>query len=227
LILAADYARPRLWLWKKGPDAADRRRLDSNPAPAYLPETQPPSASCSTRPSPRTPIRKFNFRSCTVQPVLPRPDSKRMPRKIRYARPVACQGAPTPKMSRTPVHPRHFPAPRPPLTKLLRVVYFILTDPDFCWSSDVFRSGCMSGTRPSRRNAGTGVNSMLEISTDALLLIPACLAVTFMLWVLWNLLKEERRIASLIAARRKKSVARSQRSGLRSLPSQQPAIPRA
>jgi hypothetical protein len=68
---------------------------------------------------------------------------------------------------------------------------------------------------------------MLEISTDALLLIPACLAVTFMLWVLWNFLKQDRQVASLIAARRKKAAARPQLSGIRGLPPQQQAWPKA
>jgi hypothetical protein len=68
---------------------------------------------------------------------------------------------------------------------------------------------------------------MREIGAGTLLLIPATLAVAFMLWVLWNFLKEDSRIASWLAARRKKSVAGSKPSVLRAMPSRQPAFPRA
>jgi uncharacterized protein HemY len=68
---------------------------------------------------------------------------------------------------------------------------------------------------------------MLEFSTVAFLLIPASLAVAFLLWVLWNFLKQDPEIASWIAARRRKSLASSKRSDLISMPSGQPALPKA
>lgn len=67
---------------------------------------------------------------------------------------------------------------------------------------------------------------MLEFNAGTLLFLPATLAVAFMFWVLWNLLKQDRQIASWIAVRRKKAVARSQRGDLIDLPSR-PAMPRA
>jgi uncharacterized protein HemY len=68
---------------------------------------------------------------------------------------------------------------------------------------------------------------MLEFSAVAFLLIPTSLAVAFLLWVLWNFLKEDRQVASWLAARRRKADASSQRSSLRSIPSGQPFLPKA
>jgi hypothetical protein len=87
MVLAAVCARPIPWpdLWK-GPGGCSMTELDfSSPSPCR-PVTQLPFTSCSTQ------------RSLTTQPETrptqrsARPESKRMPRKIRYARPVACQG---------------------------------------------------------------------------------------------------------------------------------------
>jgi hypothetical protein len=64
---------------------------------------------------------------------------------------------------------------------------------------------------------------MREIEAGTLLLFPAALAVAFLLWVLWNFLKQDRQIASWLAARRRKSLAGSQRTDLRTTPSR-PAI---
>jgi uncharacterized protein HemY len=68
---------------------------------------------------------------------------------------------------------------------------------------------------------------MLEFSTVAFLLIPASLAVAFLLWVLWNFLKQDPEIASWIAVRRRKADAGSRRSNLRGMPSGQPFLPKA
>ena len=68
---------------------------------------------------------------------------------------------------------------------------------------------------------------MLEISAGTLLLIPASLAVTFMLWVLWSFLIQDSRIASLFALRRKGPAALSKVSVMRRTPLHQPAWPKA
>jgi hypothetical protein len=60
---------------------------------------------------------------------------------------------------------------------------------------------------------------MSEIEAGTLLLFPTALAVAFLLWVLWNLLTQDRQIASWLAARRRKSLASSQRADLRTMPS--------
>jgi hypothetical protein len=64
---------------------------------------------------------------------------------------------------------------------------------------------------------------MREIEAGTLLLFPAALAVAFLLWVLWNFLKQDRQIASWLAARRRRSLASPQRADLRTIPSR-PAI---
>jgi hypothetical protein len=67
---------------------------------------------------------------------------------------------------------------------------------------------------------------MPEFNAGTLLLFPATLAVAFMFWVLWNLLKQDRQIGAWMAVRRKKAAAGSRRAGLRNFPSR-PAMPRA
>ena len=74
-------------------------------------------------------------------------------------------------------------------------------------------------TRLAQRNARTGVDLMREIEAGTLLLFPAALSVAFLLWVLWNLLKQDRQIASWLAARRRKSLGGSQRTDLSGTPS--------
>jgi uncharacterized membrane protein YbaN (DUF454 family) len=68
---------------------------------------------------------------------------------------------------------------------------------------------------------------MLQIRTDLLLLVPLIPAMAFMLWVLWNFLKEDRRFAPLLARHRQKAAVASPKSSRRSIPSQPAAFHRA
>jgi hypothetical protein len=47
--------------------------------------------------------------------------------------------------------------------------------------------------RPAHRKAGTGIAHMFEIRLEFLWLAPVALAVAFMLWVLWNMHRDEKR----------------------------------
>jgi len=117
--------------------------LDSNPATVHPPQTLLPSASCSTQLSSGTPIPEATrFCKCLL-----RPDSKRMPRKIRYARPDACQGAPSAARPVCTAQPRRnlgktgtWQGYDPMLIKPLQVAYSILTAGDFCLNHTAFCS---------------------------------------------------------------------------------------
>jgi hypothetical protein len=75
-------------------------------------------------------------------------------------------------------------------------MHTILIAFDFCWNCNVFRSRRAQETRLAQRNAGIGINPMIEINAGTLLLIPVSLAVAFLLWVLWNLWRDEKRRTS-------------------------------
>lgn len=81
----------------------------------------------------------------------------------------------------------------PSLTKPLRFAFSILTGGDFCWRSAAFLSlrVCIwPGPQGGRRDEG---HTMLTFNAGYLLLVPVALSVAFMLWVLWNLHKDEKR----------------------------------
>jgi hypothetical protein len=146
-----------------------------------------------------------------------------MPLIIRNGRAAACQGV-APRKRSFPALATGFPPAGPTLTKLLRIVYAILTAGGFFLNCIAFRSR-PAQKRPALHNGTREQEStpMREIEAGTLLLFPAALAVAFLLWVLWNLLKQDRQIASWLAARRRKSLASSQRTDLRTMPSR-PAI---
>jgi hypothetical protein len=122
-----------------------------------------------------------------------RPDSKRMPSKIRYARPVACQGAPRrpgPALRFCPRRTRRPPAPY----KALRVPELHPYGQPFLLSMERFsRQEPTAHSRPPDRKAELRINAMLKFQPESLLLIPFGLGVFFMLWVLWNLWLDEHR----------------------------------
>ena len=83
--------------------------------------------------------------------------------------------------------------PFPTLTNPLRFAFSILTGGDFSWKSAAFLSprACIwPGPREGKRLEG---RTMLTIKAGYLMLVPVALSVAFMLWVLWNFHKDERR----------------------------------
>ena len=86
--LVLGLIQPRLW--KEGRYVLSPGLVPS-PVRGFVPETLLPSASCSTQlplNAPATVILPINAYACPAR------SAKRMPRKIRYARPHACQGRP-------------------------------------------------------------------------------------------------------------------------------------
>ena len=225
MIRAADHARPRLW-----PDSMlDRPAAAGLYEKIIIPRPHPsPESNCGLLPARRglPPEPRSGGpapEAAQFTPCFLRANSKRMPLMIRNARAAACQGAaPRKRSSPRPCHaiPAGWPSPYKALTNRLCRPYrrwFLL---------ELYRFPLRARpeeTRLAQRNAGTGVDPMREIEAGTLLLFPTALAVAFLLWVLWNLLKQDRQIASWIAARRRKSLASSQRTDRRSMPSR-PAI---
>jgi hypothetical protein len=122
-----------------------------------------------------------------------RPDSKRMPSKIRYARPVACQGAPRRSCPTLRFCPRR--TRRPPVPyKTLRVPELHSYGEAFLLNMErIPLHEPPANSRSPDRNAESRINAMPSFQPESLLLIPLGLGVVFMLWVLWNLWLDERR----------------------------------
>ncbi len=80
------------------------------------------------------------------------------------------------------------------LTNLLWKLHSFFTAGDFCWNRNAFRARrALKRPAPHRGKRKEASRMMHAIDLTGLLLVPAGLAVTFLLWVLWNFHKAARR----------------------------------
>ena len=145
---------------------------------------------------PGTPVQMSKIGNRAVNQRSFHPESKRLPSKIRYARPLVCQGGFPLRdrvLPRRAGHPQaHSGIPRP-----LSILYSLSTPalPVRASSKLVTLSALSKPANAglAERKAGTGTASMHSFDFRSLLLIPLVLAIAFMVWVFWNFGKDYNR----------------------------------
>jgi hypothetical protein len=93
--------------------------------------------------------------------------------------------------------------------KPLQFVYAFLIAGSFFWRQSAFRDRRPEATPPGTPESVLGSKAMLDFQSGYFLVVPMGLGVVFLLWVLWNFWKDERRKSD--SDRRQSSSANSVR----------------